>query len=203
MTSVNCFNGMTTVSNRFSSAGLIAAPLAFRRIHPVSVLASTALLLAIFVLPWAASFDDNSLDPTPSRLSLVVVLTPLLVSVVPATRLPGVGGGAFAVAVVLLGMAMGALPWILDDAMACEDDDCVPLPLAGSWFLVGALWLGLTLECARCHDHKYDPVSQRDYYGLFAFFDQTSETGGEASEGRRLVLYHLAPLPRENQRRTG
>lgn len=122
--------------------GLLAAPLAFRRIGPTSVLTSTAVLLAVFVLPWAAGFEDNSLHPTPSRLTLVFVLIPLLVSVVPATRLPGFRGGAFAVAVILLGIAMGALPWILDDAMACDDDDCVPLPLAGSWILVGALWLG-------------------------------------------------------------
>lgn len=122
--------------------GLLAAPLAFRRIGPTSVLTSTAVLLAVFVLPWAAGFEDNSLHPTPSRLSLVFVLIPLLVCVVPATRLPGFGGGAFAIAVILLGVALGALPWILDDAMACDDDDCVPLPLAGSWILVGALWLG-------------------------------------------------------------
>lgn len=37
--------------------------------------------------------------------------------------------------------------------------------------------LGLSFQCARCHDHKYDPVSQEDYYRLFAFFNSTDETG--------------------------
>jgi hypothetical protein len=37
----------------------------------------------------------------------------------------------------------------------------------------GAVWLGTTLECAQCHDHKYDPISQRDYYRLFAYFNNT------------------------------
>ena len=38
---------------------------------------------------------------------------------------------------------------------------------------LGAVWLGSTLECCQCHDHKYDPFTLRDYYGLFAFFNQT------------------------------
>ncbi|MEY2879539.1 MAG: hypothetical protein RLZZ15_1919, partial [Verrucomicrobiota bacterium] len=38
-------------------------------------------------------------------------------------------------------------------------------------------WLGLTTECARCHDHKFDPISQRDYYRLFAFFNNVPEHG--------------------------
>ncbi len=41
----------------------------------------------------------------------------------------------------------------------------------------GTAFLGLTLECCRCHDHKFDPLSQREYYGLFAFFDDIDEAG--------------------------
>ncbi|MGY6650069.1 DUF1553 domain-containing protein [Wenyingzhuangia sp. IMCC45574] len=41
----------------------------------------------------------------------------------------------------------------------------------------GKAFLGLTMECARCHDHKYDPVSQKNYFELFSFFNSTHEIG--------------------------
>ncbi|MFP6620156.1 MAG: DUF1553 domain-containing protein [Pirellulaceae bacterium] len=39
------------------------------------------------------------------------------------------------------------------------------------------VWLGLTMTCARCHDHKYDPFTQRDYYQLMAYFNNVPEQG--------------------------
>ncbi|MES2733922.1 MAG: DUF1553 domain-containing protein [Bacteroidota bacterium] len=41
----------------------------------------------------------------------------------------------------------------------------------------GKAFLGLTMECARCHDHKYDPITQKDYFSLFAFFNNNNESG--------------------------
>jgi cytochrome c553 len=42
----------------------------------------------------------------------------------------------------------------------------------------GQVWLGLTLGCAQCHSHKFDPITQREYYQLFAFFNNTQDSNG-------------------------
>ncbi len=47
----------------------------------------------------------------------------------------------------------------------------------------GTLFLGLTMECTRCHDHKYDPLTMTDYYSLFAFFNTSAEFGAPGEEG--------------------
>ena len=41
----------------------------------------------------------------------------------------------------------------------------------------GTVWMGLTLGCARCHDHKFDPVSQKEFYEVFAYFNNVPERG--------------------------
>lgn len=56
----------------------------------------------------------------------------------------------------------------------------------------GTVWLGLTLNCVRCHDHKFDNISQKEYYQLFDYFNQTSEEGG-GSGGKIKPVLTLAP----------
>jgi hypothetical protein len=47
------------------------------------------------------------------------------------------------------------------------------------------VWMGLTFGCARCHDHKFDPITQTDYFSLFDIFNQMSETGEAGAGGGR------------------
>ena len=49
----------------------------------------------------------------------------------------------------------------------------------------GTLFLGLTMECTRCHDHKYDPLTMEDYYSLSAFFNTSAEVGAPGESGRK------------------
>jgi len=55
--------------------------------------------------------------------------------------------------------------------------------------------LGLTLECASCHDHKYDPLSQKDYYRMYAFFNNVNEKGlqMDAVQAKNRKYYADAP----------
>lgn len=58
----------------------------------------------------------------------------------------------------------------------------------------GAVWLGLTLNCCRCHDHKFDPLTQRDYYQLAAYFNSIDESGAtDAHPFARPVLELPSP----------
>ncbi|MEY2879890.1 MAG: hypothetical protein RLZZ15_2270 [Verrucomicrobiota bacterium] len=56
------------------------------------------------------------------------------------------------------------------------------------------VWLGSTLECAQCHNHKYDPFTQRDYYRLFAYFNQTERETAFTSARATAALAFTGPF---------
>lgn len=59
----------------------------------------------------------------------------------------------------------------------------------------GMTWLGLTLNCCRCHDHKYDPISQREFYQFFSFFNNVAESGTLQGESRNTDPVLAVPTP--------
>ncbi|REJ89553.1 MAG: DUF1553 domain-containing protein [Planctomycetota bacterium] len=57
---------------------------------------------------------------------------------------------------------------------------------------LGSVWLGMTVECSQCHSHKYDPLSQREYYQLYAFFNNLEEPDVPAPYDEELEAYRAA-----------
>ena len=63
---------------------------------------------------------------------------------------------------------------------------------------LGMAWMGLTLECAHCHDHKFDPLTQRDHYRFYAFFNNIAEIG---EDGRVANAVPIMRAPTQDQQR--
>lgn len=61
------------------------------------------------------------------------------------------------------------------------------------------VWLGLTVGCARCHDHKFDPISQQEFYELFAFFNQGPEKGNTGGPGNSAPILKVPDAERQTQ----
>jgi hypothetical protein len=53
------------------------------------------------------------------------------------------------------------------------------------------VFMGLTMECAQCHDHKYDPISQREYYRFFAYFNNHADPGMQTRRGNQAPVVHV------------
>jgi hypothetical protein len=62
------------------------------------------------------------------------------------------------------------------------------------------VWMGLTMGCARCHDHKYDPILQKDFYRLFAYFNRIPNEKGFSYNYGNEEPYLKAPLPAQQAR---
>ncbi len=59
------------------------------------------------------------------------------------------------------------------------------------------VWMGMTMGCARCHDHKYDPIKQKDFYRFFAFFNTIPERGLDGRTGNAEPFLPLPTPPEE------
>jgi hypothetical protein len=57
-------------------------------------------------------------------------------------------------------------------------------------------WLGMTMGCARCHDHKYDPISQKEFYRFYAFFNNVTEKGLDGRKGNAEPFVQI-PTPEQ------
>ena len=64
------------------------------------------------------------------------------------------------------------------------------------------VWMALTMGCARCHDHKFDPISQKEFYQVFHFFNQVPERGANGfAPKQRLTSPLAAAKKKENERK--
>ncbi len=64
----------------------------------------------------------------------------------------------------------------------------------------GLTWMALTFNCCRCHDHKYDPISQKEFYQFFAYFNSVDESGVLEGEGSNTRPIQRIPGPQHEQK---
>lgn len=63
---------------------------------------------------------------------------------------------------------------------------------------VSTVWLGLTMGCCQCHDHKFDPIQQKEYYQMYAFFNHVPENGLDGRKGNA-VPFIKTPTPQQKR----
>ena len=73
------------------------------------------------------------------------------------------------------------------------DEEYLNLYVVDRVATTGVTWLGLTVGCAQCHDHKYDPLKQREFYQLYSFFHNVPENGKDGVRDRNPVPFLSVP----------
>ncbi len=61
------------------------------------------------------------------------------------------------------------------------------------------VWLALSMECGQCHDHKYDPISQKEYYEFFAYFNNTTDPGMQTRNGNQAPIVRIFSEAQQKQ----
>ena len=61
------------------------------------------------------------------------------------------------------------------------------------------VWLGLSMECAQCHDHKYDPISQKEYFQFYAYFNNTTDPGMQTRKGNQAPIVDVVTKVEEGK----
>ncbi len=64
---------------------------------------------------------------------------------------------------------------------------------------VSTVWMAMTMGCARCHDHKYDPIKQREFYEFYAFFNSVDELGLDGENGNAVPILQLPDSSQEER----
>ena len=77
------------------------------------------------------------------------------------------------------------------------DEEYLNLYVVDRVATTGVTWLGLTVGCAQCHDHKYDPLKQREFYQLYSFFHNVPENGKDGVRDRNPVPFLSVPSPEQ------
>ena len=63
----------------------------------------------------------------------------------------------------------------------------------------GNVWMGLTMECAQCHDHKYDPITQEEYFKFYAFYNNNADPGMQTRRGNTAPMLEIVTPERKKQ----
>ncbi len=88
---------------------------------------------------------------------------------------------------------------LINNEAGSKDDEFYDAAVKDRVDTTATVWLGSTLGCAQCHDHKYDPFSQKEYYRFYAIFNNTTDSGIELSDELPVFKGDRAELRRRQE----